>query len=389
MIGLQKRLHIAFVQALALVLIIGGVSLYYLQRLDKELRFTLSQHFNALQASEVSRDGFEDLAKALNDKNLSLHKMNEQFTEKLAFLKETVTDAKQAAISEKNIERYKKSIEEAEAYLGAIRSLQQKPEESDRYFEENGIKLVDSIRGNIGAIINSRYHELQAYRGEIQLLLERTQRNLILILILVAGGGIALAFLTPIRVVWPFRKMFAAFNEAQAGNLSVRLPVTGEGEINEMVRSFNSLMFQIEELDDMKTKKIQFMHRRFETLANIVDAAVVLINVEGEILFLNAASYRVFGLTSQQVAGKDVRDLKIPEEVKSLLGEVIDHKARIEDREWCFMLPDEDGAGVKKCCVHLDAFPISRYTGEVVNMLVVFEERTTPNEQRVFRRHLD
>ncbi len=287
MLVLQRRLHIAFAQALSLVILIGGVSFYYLHMLNKELGSQIKYNMDVVQSADLAESDAEFL----------------------------------------RVEFYKQE-------------------------------------------------------AQMHYLLDRAQRNLILVLLLVAGGGLFLAFATPVRVVWPFKRLFAAFREAEGGNLSVRLPVRGEGEVAEVANSFNRLMTQLDELDEMKAKKIRFIHRRFETLANVIDAAVILINVEGAVIFLNAPAYRVFGLTSGQIAGKPFESLPLPADLKKLLEKIIDQKDRIEDHEWSLQV-EEDAKPLK---VTLDVFPITRHEGEVVNMLLVLEERKTSPDKRVFRR---
>ena len=61
MLALQKRLHVAFAQSLGLVLLIGGFSFYYLNKLDHQLRDQIDRNVAAIKGSEFCRDSFNEL----------------------------------------------------------------------------------------------------------------------------------------------------------------------------------------------------------------------------------------------------------------------------------------------------------------------------------------
>ena len=380
MLALQKRLHVAFAQSLGLVLLIGGFSFYYLNKLDHQLRDQIDRNVAAIKGSEFCRDSFNELTtiSKRDYENDSSHR--QAFEGKLISFEDVVNEAKHAAFSPKNIERYTRMEESIDTYQGL--SAAYEGADAVIFFKDQSPQLMRELQASIGSIFEGRYAEFSRQEKELENLLEHAKRNILLLLLLVVGGGAALAFLTPVRVVWPFKKLFAAFQEALEGNLSVRLPISGEGESSEMAHGFNALMTHIENIDDMKTRKIRFMHRRFETLANVMDAAVMLVSVEGEVLFLNAPAYRAFELTSDEVKGKSFEKMNLPIEMRDLLSQVIENKDRIEDKEWSFC-PADDG---KPCKVTLDVFPISRHSGEIVNILIVLEERRISADKRFFHR---
>lgn len=218
----------------------------------------------------------------------------------------------------------------------------------------------------------------------IDMLIANTQRNLMLVYLMILGAGLILLLFFPHRATIPFKKLFLAFREAEEGNLSLRLPVEGNEEMRDFISAFNRLMGQLENLDDMRLKKIAFEQRRFEALANVLDAAVVVCNVEGQILFVNSQVYRVFDVTSKQVVGASLEQVPLPPPLVRLLLEAISSKERVEDMPWELIYQKEDED--VRIPVVVDIHPVARHTGEVVNMLVILEERDKPRSERSFRR---
>ena len=237
---------------------------------------------------------------------------------------------------------------------------------------------VYSLEGHLRALISA------ANMNEFNLLISRSQRNLILVLIIIVTGGLLLTLIIPKRAIVSFRRLFMAFKEAEEGNLSVRFPVEGDEETKDFARAFNRLVGQLEGLDDKRVKKIAFEQRRFETLANLLDSAVLVCNVEGMIVFANNQLYRAFHVSSKQILNVALEQLPLPPALVRLISESISRKERVEDMPW-ELTYTKDETDIR-CSMVIDIHPVTRHTGEVVNMLIVLEERDKPRTERIFRR---
>ena len=239
------------------------------------------------------------------------------------------------------------------------------------------IYFIDSLGSDVKNLVGENYQGLNV-------ILAQNQRNLLMILMIVIASGIVLLFVAPHKASLPLKKMLLAFREAEEGNLSVRISNIDDKNLSEFAVAFNRLVGQMEDLDNMRLKKIAFEQRRFECLANLMDAAVFVCTVEGQIVFVNSQVYRAFGLASKQVLSVPLENVPLPQPMAKLMTEAVSRQERVEDMPWELQF-DRDGTPIR-CSLAVDILPISRHTGEIVNLLFVMEERDRPRTERIFRR---
>jgi len=226
--------------------------------------------------------------------------------------------------------------------------------------------------------------EMARNRLNIDRMFVSAQQNQMLIFVIVVVGGAFLAFFMPRRAVWPFKRVLRAFGEVLECHLNVRLPVHGGDELAELSRTFNLMMSQLEELDEMKVKRIAFERRRFELLANALDMGVVLASVEGKIIFMNAPAFRAFNVTSEQVINKDMDEAPLPASILDLLREGLDERARLEHRLTELTFEMENGKEETRK-LHVDVIPVLTHAGELVNALMFIEEWDVARGERIFQ----
>ena len=145
------------------------------------------------------------------------------------------------------------------------------------------------------------------------------------------------------------------------------------------------MMAQLEELDEMKVKRIAFERRRFEVLANSLDMGVILVSIEGKIIFINAPAFRVFDVTSTQVINKDLETAPLPAAIIAMLKEGLAAKQRVEDRMWEGAFKTSAGKEVTRS-ISVDMMPVRTHAGDLVNLLMFLEERDSPHGKRLFHR---
>jgi PAS domain-containing protein len=388
MLNLQKRLHISFAIALALVLITGATSLYYIHQFDLKVHDTLIKDIELVQSGEALKAA---LIKAKSSyltyiKSPSDSTAQEDMLDSFDKLMEEVELSNSKSVIEESAKIHKEILDDGKN-LKAVMEAEVVKKGSEESFSE--------VVGGFFRKTNSRLETIQRYRREAMLghgsiidrLFARAQQNQILIIVVVVVGGLFLAFFMPRRAVWPFRRILRAFHEVWECKLSVRLPVRGGDELAELSQGFNRMMAQLEELDEMKVKRIAFERRRFEVMANSLDMGVILASVEGKILFVNTPAFRAFNIRSSQVINKGVEAAVLPDWVKAFFQEALLTKQRVEAREWEGQLKTSEGKEVTMK-LYVDMMPVRTHAGDLVNILMFMEERGTPREKRVFQREV-
>jgi PAS domain-containing protein len=388
MLNLQKRLHISFAIALALVLITGVTSLYYIRQFDVQVHDTLIKDIELAESSEELRTALQGAKGAYLAYMESPGEVRIQEVMILRFdsLLSEVKQSMDISLVEQNVAIHGDILKDANSLKALMEATLEDPSnrgslgsEADDFFSKTKARL-DTIQKH-------RREEMIGHRSAIDRLFARAQQNQILIIVVVVVGGLFLAFFMPRRAVWPFRRILRAFHEVWECKLSVRLPVRGGDELAELSEGFNRMMAQLEELDEMKVKRIAFERRRFEVMANSLDMGVIMASVEGKILFVNTPAFRAFNIRSRQVINKGVEEAALPDWVKAFFQEALLMKRRVETREWEGRLKTPEGKEVTRK-LYVDMMPVRTHAGDLVNILMFLEVRGTPREKRVFQREV-
>lgn len=384
MLTLQKRLHISFAVALALILITGISAIFYIHQFDRSVHQTLVKDMELAESIDVLRTSLEnyEISYRAYKKNPSDAELDKVLGKLNIFLAD-LNKSKSISLIKQNILIHDEMIKEAEVVGVMIGKL--RVEEVPRAaFIKVGDTFMEKIHLQLDSIQKHRRKEMIGRYSTVDELFARAQQNQILIIIVMLIGGAFLAFFMPRRTVWPFRRVLWAFDEALDCNLNVRLPEQGGDELVDISKSFNRMMAQFEKLDEMKVKRIAFERRRFEVLANSLDMGVILVSVEGKVLFVNTPSYRVFNITSTQVINKDLESSPLPPQIIEFLKKALASKQKVEDIVWEGDFKLSGGKSIKRK-VDIDMIPVLTHAGDLVNMIMFIEERDVERDKRIFQ----
>src|SRR6185437_4798284 len=108
------------------------------------------------------------------------------------------------------------------------------------------------------------------------------------------GGSLLLIGLYTIyisqRVVQPVRRVAAATQRFAAGNLAERVPATGDDEVGELARNFNTMAVAIEQEQRELGRQKSDLERLASLLRSVLDSTVdgiVLTDLEGNVQIAN------------------------------------------------------------------------------------------------------
>lgn len=386
MLNLQKRLHWSFALALALVFITGATAIYYIRQFDVEVHKTLVTDIELAESGEALRGALENATATFETyvRRPNELEMYDAMVKTFKILMSDVELSQSISLIQDNIALHEEIVKDGKNLVPLMDVVGVDPEKR-ALFRKQGQEFFTSTSARLSTIFAHRREEMAGHRTKIDKLFGRAQQNQILIIFVVLIGGIFLAIFMPYRAVMPVRKMLDAFHEAWECNLSARLPAHGHDELGDLARNFNRMMTQLEELDEMKVKRIAFERRRFEVLANSLNIGVIMATIEGKIIFLNASAYRVFDLTSTQVVNKDIEVVPLPEDLKEMFREVMASKQRMEDLMWDYTFTTKESGEVKRS-TYVDILPVRTHAGELVNLLMLIKERDVPIDKRLFKR---
>ncbi len=371
---IANRIQMSFVAAIGMVLLIGFLSFYYINQLNKGLERVVQEDIRlARLTEEIKNTTFEIfqqerriLAESADPQKLA-DILN--LTKNLKSLTQRASDF---SLKQENIDRYNEIKTLTEDYETALQKLLLNPDSTQEknIIREKLIKISSLNR----QIQLDRYKELDLHQKQVAHLSSEAQRNMIIVVLLMLLSGLALGFVAPNLVVTPFKKMVQAINEVRTGKLNISIPVDADDEIGTLAKSLNNMIYELKEFDEMKIKRIAFERRRFETLANMVDYGVMVLKREGVIEFINSQLYLLLGLDTGEIEGYRLEHTPLPQSIKDLCFECLNTKEKIDNREMVLHLKDRKGSPLTIELL-VDTSMVRTHDGTIVNIVITFEEK--------------
>jgi signal transduction histidine kinase/CheY-like chemotaxis protein/HPt (histidine-containing phosphotransfer) domain-containing protein len=133
----------------------------------------------------------------------------------------------------------------------------------------HGKQQVDTLRSQFSALDTAALNERQARRNQL------ANQSMLTISIAAAGLGVSMVLLTLLgayvlrSVLRPIRRVAAALEERRQGNLSVRVPEQGLGEVGQLSRTFNAMAATLE----LRTNELSDANRRLARAVAAAEAA--------------------------------------------------------------------------------------------------------------------
>ncbi|MGJ1387517.1 ATP-binding protein [Sphingobacterium spiritivorum] len=271
-----------------LIVLLAGVSTYYVNSLKKDTKNILLANYNTLEYGRnmlLALDKLDSDPQALTDfeKNLRLQRANE--TEK----------------GEK---------EATEQIVVHLDELKKNPQTAN---------LRALIREDIAEVMRLNMEAI----GRKSDIANETAASAIIWISVTGALCFLIAFVLfvnlPGNIADPIRELTGSIRQIAAQNYSERVHFEGHSEFGELARSFNTMAQKLEEYSNSKLATILKEKTRIETLINNMHDPVIGIDEQKKILFANHEALKVTGLEWTAIQGRQIQDIAVSNDLVRLL----------------------------------------------------------------------
>ncbi|MGY5254335.1 ATP-binding protein [Sphingobacterium spiritivorum] len=271
-----------------LIVLLAGVSTYYVNSLKKDTKNILLANYNTLEYGRnmlLALDKLDSDPQALTDfeKNLRLQQANE--TEK----------------GEK---------EATEQIVFHLDELKKNPQTAN---------LKALIREDIAEVMRLNMEAI----GRKSDIANETAASAIIWISVTGALCFLIAFVLfvnlPGNIADPIRELTGSIRQIAAQNYSERVHFEGHSEFGELARSFNTMAQKLEEYSNSKLATILKEKTRIETLINNMHDPVIGIDEQKKILFANHEALKVTGLEWTAIQGRQIQDIAVSNDLVRLL----------------------------------------------------------------------
>lgn len=400
---IENRIKLILAIALSLVVLMGSVTLYYFTAISQNLETVIGTDIELERTGQRLKEVYFELQ---NVEKIYLYSLQNTTDPDLnqtaaALVREVIRDyfskidenMQHKKISGDNVQRMANLKEKATRYETLIKDSEKlRSERQVVDLKSLEVELKENLEQQdkiINQFLSARYQTFDSHQKSLENMLSNAKRNLFLLLSLAILAVGLVIYLAPQRVLLPIRTYVNALRELKDLKFDVRLPAFQDTEIADLGYEINSFIDAFLEFDTMKVKKIQFEKRKLQVLSDILNLGVIIISIEGDVLFMNAQIASFLKLSSENFQKKDFHFVRLPEELKELFDEAMSKKEKFENRMifLTYMRADEEGEEHEEAVELLvDAGMVRNYIGEVANIVFTFEDISNSHDRSIFKR---
>ncbi|UFH55898.1 ATP-binding protein [Spirosoma sp. KNUC1025] len=274
---IKSKIALSLVFLFGIILVLGGMSAYYLNRLSEDSQAILKDNYISLEFASNMQKALLSLKDpdALSDFEENLKKQERNITE---LGEQTIT--------------YTLRREFNRLQAGSRDSL------TISHIQQNLLTIDDLNRQ---AIV--RKSETARQTADDALLWLAFVGTLCFLVVF------SFVINIPSYIANPVRELTQGIRQIASRNFEERLHVRSNDEFGELARSFNSMAQKLDEYEHSNLARVMFAKKRIDTLLQIMSDGIIGLDEKRRILFVNSVASRLLGVGEQQLAGKYAPDV--------------------------------------------------------------------------------
>jgi PAS domain S-box-containing protein len=323
-----------------MIIVLSTLGGWFIYQLKKDTQNILTDNYNTLQYSRnmllsLEEIGKEPFAIAEFQKNLDLQRQN---------------------ITEDG---------EKEATKNILAHF------SDLKNNEGNLSLHSAIRKDIAELMQLNMNAIQIKSG----IANTTAQNAIAVISIAGTLCFLIAFILmvnlPANISNPIRELTSSIHQIANQNYRQRVQFESNSEFGELARSFNTMAEKLQEYSESRIDKILKGKKRIETLIDNMHDAVIGIDENRKVLFVNDEALKISGLKKENFVGKLIQDVAVSNDlVRDLIKEIINSDAEKNPAELLKIFVEGKENYFEKEILDINVIPTgekdSRFIGQVI-----------------------
>lgn len=308
--NLRGKISIIYMGLVALIAIVGSISVFNLARIEKSINGMISNNYKSIQTCEPMITALEHQNAAIlgyitSDDGQSLNTFcNEDLTFTGYYNVEikNITENGEAAIAEKVLTEYadyKMKVSE----LQKIRDTENETT-AYHYYNSEIIPVFTQLNDDINKIIALNQTAMLSQKAKTSRSAQTSLEVIFLISLCAVVTGFFISRHYADKFLRPLRKMTQTVSMMKDGRFDLKLDIRTNDEIGALADEFNSLTMRLNRFE--QSTKGQLMNERNQSIAimkSISDPLLVL-DSKFKIVLINDACEKFFGITEEQAQNK-------------------------------------------------------------------------------------
>jgi len=278
-ITLKTKVALGSVFLFVLLIIVGSVSFYYLNRIANESKQIVKNNYETLNYSRDMMEGLNDLSDTANGIR--------RFEQMLQLQEKNITEPGEKEMTQS----VRRNFDQ----------LKQKGQWDS---------LAALIRKDIAGIIEVNLKAIDDKNKAAQASAEEAKTIITICLTICLLIAVTFLYNFPSSVADPVASLTDGIKAIANKNYSQRIHLNRKDEFGELATAFNTMAEKLDEYEHSNLSKILFEKQRAETVINSLKDASIGVDNKGTILFANQQALQLLNLKEHDIVGLLIKDVE-------------------------------------------------------------------------------
>ena len=278
-LNVKNKIRLGTLFLFLLLILTGGVSIYFMSRLKVEATNILQDNYESLSYCHT-------MQQQLNSLDTSYDQSVKQF--------ETALNQQQNNITEKGERETTDSIK---MYFDKLKA------------GDTTKKSIKTLRNEIHEILALNMNAIKIKNAKAQATADKALTLILFLSSLVFLISFTFLINFPSVVTKPIKQLTAAINEIGDKNYQHRIHIQNKDEFGKLADSFNEMAEKLQYFESSNLNKMLFEKNRAEAVINSLKDASIGIDKNNTILFANQQALQLLGLKPEDIVGKSVNEI--------------------------------------------------------------------------------
>ncbi|MDR1707193.1 MAG: PAS domain-containing protein [Prevotella sp.] len=207
-----------------------------------------------------------------------------------------------------------------------------------------------------------------------------TAENAIIWIIITGALCFLIAFVLlvklPGNITKPILQLTASIREIANQNYRQRLNYESHNEYGDLAKSFNIMAEKLEEYSNSRLEKILKEKKRVETLINNMHDPVIGLDENKVIIFINDEALKITGLSRNEILNKPVQDIAVTNDlIRTLIVDLINPSAKIDETP-LKIFSDDKQSYFEKEIIHIEINKTGENITELIGYVILLKNIT-------------
>ncbi len=276
---IKTKISLGIAFLFLVTLFTGGLGVWYLRQLSSDSKNILRDNYETLDYSQK-------MLEVLESPNLQIYNLT---------------------IFEKNLKEQENNITE----LGEKAPTEKLRIEFEAYKKDGLDSHFPIIKQQIYQIINVNMSTIVQKNHNAELTADKATQLLSFVIAFVFIIAFTFAFNFPNYIAEPISKLTDGIKAIANKNYGLRLHLHSNDEFEELANAFNTMAERLDNYEHSNLAKLMFEKRRIETIINNMHDAIVGLDEQKKILFVNQVATNLLGVAEFDLVGEYAPDVAI------------------------------------------------------------------------------